>query len=114
MVYSQQHVVEVLMSKYNNMWGGLDQEEGVTSGAGGEGVVALGTAGHVGTVPLDHAVGQVGVELVCGCAGTVVLTIHSDLQISGITSHERISDDDERDDDDNCESDLTGTVCRAA
>ena len=28
----------------------------------------------------------------------------------GITSHERISDDDESDNDDNCESDLTGTV----
>ena len=71
------------------MWGGLDEEDGFTSGAGGEGVVALGTAGHVGTVYLDHGVGHVGVELVLGCAGTVMLTIHSDLQIDGIRTEEK-------------------------
>ena len=78
MVYSQQYVVEVFMSNCNNaIWNGLDNEEGVTSGAGGEGVVALGAARHV---RLD----QVDVQLVLGCAGTVVLTVHSDLQINGI------------------------------
>ena len=58
----------------------------------------------------------------------MVLTIHSDLQINGIMRHERISDGDESDNDDNCDddddaiddncdnddSDLTGTVRRAA
>ena len=81
------------------MWGGLDKEEVIASGAGGEGVVAFGTAGHVGTVRLEHGVGHVAVELLLGCAGTVMLTIHSDLQINGITSHERISNDDESDND---------------
>ena len=52
--------------------GGLENEEGVTSGAGGEGVVALGTAGHVGTVCLDHGVGHVAVELLLGCAVGVI------------------------------------------
>ena len=38
------------------MFGGLDIEKGVASGAGGEGVVALGAARHVGTVRLGQAV----------------------------------------------------------
>ena len=64
------------------MWGGLDEEDGFTSGAGGEGVVALGAARHV---RLDHrhvCLDHVDVQLVLGCAGTVMLTIHSDLEIN--------------------------------
>ena len=38
------------------MFGGLDMEEGLASGAGGEGVVALSAARHVGTVRLGQAV----------------------------------------------------------
>ena len=70
--------------------GGLENEEGVTSGTGGEGVVALGAARHVRLhhrhVRLDH----VDVQLVLGCAGTVMLTIDSDLQTKW---HQRISAD---------------------
>ena len=70
------------------MCGGLDMEEGLASGAGGEGVVALSAARHVGTVRLGQAVDRVdvcfpfhleGVDNVNGCAGAVMLPIYCHL-----------------------------------
>ena len=66
------------------------KEEGVTSGASGEGVVALRAFRHIGTVCLDHVVGHVVDHVgVCpstqlngvdnGCAGAVMLPIHCHL-----------------------------------
>ena len=68
------------------MWGGLDMEEGLASGAGGEGVVALGAARHVGTVHLGQAVHHVDVGFSFhlegvdnGCAGAVMLPVYCHL-----------------------------------
>ena len=65
-------------------------EEGLASGAGGEGVVALGAARHVGTVPLGQAVHHVDVGFSFhlegvnnGAAGAVMLPVYCHL---GITS----------------------------
>ena len=66
-------------------------EEGLASGAGGEGVVALGAARHVGTVYLGQAaVHHVDVGFSFhlegvnnGCAGAVMLPVYCHL---GITS----------------------------
>ena len=49
MVYSHQHVVVKVFMKAR-----LDKEELVTSGAGGEGVVALCAVQHIGAVHLRH------------------------------------------------------------
>ena len=68
------------------MFGGLDMEEGLASGAGGEGVVALGAGGHVGTVRLGQAVHHVDVGFSfhlegvdSGCAGAVMLPVYCHL-----------------------------------
>ena len=73
------------------MCGGLDMEKELASGAGGEGVVALGAARHVGTVYLGQAaVHHVDVGFSFhlegvnnGCAGAVMLPVYCHL---GITS----------------------------
>ena len=68
------------------MWDGLDIEEGLASGAGGEGVVALSAARHVGTVRLGQAVHHVDVcfsfhleGVDSGCAGAVMLPVYCHL-----------------------------------
>ena len=65
------------------MCGGLDMEKELASGAGGEGVVALSAARHVGTVRLGQAVHHVDVGFSfhlegvnSGCAGAVMMPVH--------------------------------------
>ena len=73
------------------MCGGLDMEEGLASGAGGEGVVALGAARHVGTVRLGQAVHHVDVGFSFhlegvdnGCAGAVMLPVYCHLVMTSL------------------------------
>ena len=67
-------------------------EEGLASGAGGEGVVALGAARHVGTVHLGQAaVHHVDVGFSFhlegvdnGCAGAVMLPVYCHLVMTSL------------------------------
>ena len=73
------------------MFVGLDMEKGLASGAGGEGVVALGAPRHAGTVRLGQAVRHVDVGFSFhlegvdnGCAGAVMLPVHCHLVMTGL------------------------------
>ena len=73
------------------MFGGLDMEKGLASGAGGEGVVALSAARHVGTVRLGQAVHHVDVGFSFhlegvdnGCAGAVMLPVYCHLVMTSL------------------------------
>ena len=73
------------------MWDGLDMEKGLASRAGGEGVVALSAARHVGTVRLGQAVHHVDVGFSFhlegvdnGCAGAVMLPVYCHLVMTSL------------------------------